>query len=134
LDSDISRILAEHASLEQAATKLELLIRSDRPVPEVFSRLSAFANELAEHLLNEHHILEEASRRSHPKAFDALEEQLQFDFAALRADWDEYLTGWSEQEARKDWDLFAEHTAVMIGRVRRRIQRENLVLRTATSA
>lgn len=133
MDSDIGRILAEHARLEQAATELELLVQSEEPIPEVFTRLSAFSNALAEHLLNEHHALETASRQPQPGAFDTLNDQLAFDLETLKADWDEYLTGWTDEDARADWDLFAEHTSVMIGRVRRRIQRENLVLCTAAS-
>lgn len=36
-------------------------------------------------------------------------------------DWQEYLSCWSEQSAAADWDLFAEHSLAVLGRMRRLI-------------
>lgn len=127
MQQDIERVLKEHQMLDDAASSLEQSMSgSVQDFTQVFRSVSAFANALAEHLLGEDHVLQAVVG----KLGESRPAQGQFasDLEALRADWDEYLSVWTEQSAAAQWDLFAEHSMALLARIRRRIARENALL------
>jgi hypothetical protein len=133
LDQEIERILDEHRRLDAAAAELEtVVLNGPAHADEVFRELSSFASRIAEHLLDEEHVLRSANlggRKESP-----LDGRLAEDLTVLSQDWDEYLASWTPASAKAAWPSFAEHSLAMLGRVRRRIYRENVVLLQSASA
>ena len=111
----------------EATALAQLLEGGPGQLPVVFSALSTFANALAEHLLREHHVIGTALDGANaPTDLDraAFGQELH----ALRWDWEELLSGWDETAAAADYELFAEHLAALLGRIRRRIHTEEALL------
>jgi len=127
LDPEIQRILDEHRRLDAAAAELETVVLSGpEHVQDVFGDLSRFASSLAEHLLDEEPVLKKANRTG--GAGTRIDGRLREDLSALSQDWDEYIASWTPASAATEWPSFADHSLAMLGRVRRRIYRENVVL------
>jgi iron-sulfur cluster repair protein YtfE (RIC family) len=130
MEEELKRVIREHDDLDSAAGSLEALLHEGpEKLPLILEARSTFANDLSEHLLKEHDVLELAlARRGNGDQFSRkrLDEELE----RLRWDWEECLASWDEESAAAQWDLFAEHTAALLSRVRRRISLETDLLRT----
>jgi hypothetical protein len=115
--------------LDHSAAELENIVNAGpRRASGAFHALSRFASSLAEHLLNEAHLV------AHPGRVGANDNSpaaaFQNELEDLQADWNEYLLEWSEASAQEDWPGFSKHSLAILHRVRSRIRRENdLILR-----
>jgi hypothetical protein len=134
MQADVERVLQEHSALTQASSHIEsiLIAGADRDC-ELFASLSQYATLLAEHLLGEHDVLQGAANRrgGHISGYATT---MLTELDALRSDWEEYLTIWNEEKAADDWPSFAEQSAAILARIRRRIQRENELLLSLSAA
>lgn len=120
---DVQRVLDEHRALDVRAAGLESALYSGQRIEgAIFKQIAAYANLLSEHLLGEHQVLGEAFERRSPPNFGA--KTFSLDLEALRWDWEEYLSVWSQESPAKDWSMFVEHSLALLARIRRRIARE----------
>ena len=125
MHADIARVRREHDELDRQAGDLQFTIANGTSHSgETFAQLAAYASVLSEHLLGEHEVLEDAQSRSTASGA----RQMRTELDALRWDWDEYLSVWTEESARADWDMFREHSLIILDRIRQRIRRENELL------
>lgn len=124
----VQRVLLEHRELDTAAADLERLVAfGPANRAEVFSKLAGYASLLAEHLIGEHEVIREAEDCRTARG-EGSSHQARTELEALRWDWEEYLSVWTDETAASDWDTFAEHSLVILARIRRRIAREDDLL------
>jgi hypothetical protein len=126
---DVARVRVEHEALDHEAAELQsLIMEGPSSCSDAFARLAAYASILSEHLLGEHDVLEVAHRgREGSPQFG----RMRTDLEALRWDWEEYLSIWTEDTASQDWETFSEHSLVLLDRIRRRIRHEDELLNAA---
>lgn len=126
------RLIDEHAQIDRVLERLRGLVETDTPdLPAVTIALADVSGELAHHLAHEDSFIyprmiagESDVARDAATAFIS-------DFAALRHDWDLYLTEWSAECIGADWQTFREATLSMIARLAKRVEAENTVLYAA---
>jgi uncharacterized hydantoinase/oxoprolinase family protein len=121
LNRQLRRLVAEHTELDETAAALEDLVRGAQPRRVAVSAMAEFAVAFQMHLQGEHGLLEQVASECEAR-------KLGVELDALRSDWADYLSCWSELSACQDWELYAEHTTAMLQRVRRRIARENVLI------
>lgn len=130
MSSESRRVVLEHRHLDAEAHALQgLLEGGPDKLPIVFTALSTFASVLAEHLMGEHQVIDDAMIRN-AKRDGHTRGALADDLRGLVLDWEECLANWDEKSAREEWPLFSEQLGALLSRIRRRIAIEAELLRS----
>jgi hypothetical protein len=130
MNNEAQRVIVEHRHLDAEARALRILLDGgpDR-LPIVFSALSTFASVLAEHLVHEHEVIDQALARK-ARRTGMTRSTLDDELRALVLDWQECLANWDEASAAREWSRFSEHLSALLARIQRRIAVEAELLRT----
>ena len=126
------RVIAEHGRIDVELRRLQLLIEAEAPdAAAVTICLSDLSAELAAHLEFEDTIIYPRMIASTDQHTSTTARAFARDFAALRSDWEMYLSEWNLDCIVADWAEFCRYTATMITRLTVRIRAENEQLYTA---
>lgn len=124
----IIRLIEDHQALDTCACTLAILAESPSPMPETaFDELQKFRHALQRHLHEESRFMQGrsgAGRAAFARHAAAHEDR----FADLVAEWEIYLTEWSQEAIGEDWAGFGTATRWMMRRLRDQIKAENEIL------
>ncbi len=107
---------------------LDLVDEAASDVDAVVLKLSDLAGELREHLAHEDSFIYPAMIAASATSMSDTAKSFVAEFAALRHDWDLYLSEWSAETIHADWETFRAETRSMMSRLATRVSAENDLL------
>ncbi len=115
-------LIGEHEAMDRLALRLSAMAAGPERADAALELRSELSLMLEDHL-----------RAEDPGIYDRLmtpqaSAAFRGSFALLADDWVDYLRGWDIEAITIDWDVFAQETVTMMGRLRARIADENRVL------
>ncbi len=123
------RLIAEHALIDAALSRLEALVAVAVPdLPAAIIALADLSGELAHHLAHEDSFIYPGLIQGRNPEARRVAERFVADFEELRDAWNLYLREWTPDCIAGDWEIFRIETGTMIVRLAQRVKAENALL------
>ena len=126
MSASLARLLDEHDGISTSAGNILLLLEEHDARPaEAAAMLSAVARSLDDHIAYEEQFIYPEMTRVANAELNEASRRFAEDFAALRADWLDYLAGWPDDRITAEWPDFKVDTRAILPRLLDRVRREN---------
>lgn len=123
-----AELLRDHAAIEMLSARLLALLDADASAADLALALGHLVDTVADHLATEDGMIYTLAMRDQPGAVEASVTRARDEFERLKANWHEYLVGWSAESIAADPAGFSRAARAMLPRLRDRLRLENELL------